>query len=62
VFWKSPKKGLIISAELHEKIARNAVSIYEKDSEVISVRSCTKARPDENKSGIAYKPAYYCGA
>jgi len=62
VFWKSPKKGLIISAELHEKIAANAVSIYEKDSEVICVRPGIKVSRGKNKSDIAYKPVYYCGA
>ncbi|MFH1113469.1 MAG: hypothetical protein V1792_06070 [Pseudomonadota bacterium] len=62
MFWKTRKKGLIISSELHEKLSRNAVPIHEPDSEVLCVRSLPKVRREKNKSIMAYKPAYYYGA
>ena len=56
MFWKPRNKGITISAELHEKIARNALSIYQADSEVVQVRPLENYRMEKKGDEPGYKP------
>ncbi len=47
MFWRSPQKSIIISAELHDKIARSCVNMNDIPGEVIKVR--TVGRNDRRK-------------
>lgn len=62
MFWKSRKKSLTISAELHEKVARNSVPIYLAGSEVTCVRPAARPVRRKEKTNKRQKQFYCYGA
>ena len=59
MFRKPRMKSLTISAELHEKIARNSVSIYQAESEVLCVRPGAKSE-EGNRKQDKKRRAVFC--
>ena len=59
MFWKLRKKSIIISAELHDKIAQNSPPIYVAGSEVVRIK---RGQDKKKRSGRSFEPLLCLGS
>lgn len=62
MFWKPRTNSIIISAELHQKIAQTCKPVYQADSEVVRVRPVAKTRSVKKKVKAQHEPMVCYGA
>ncbi len=60
MFWKLRKKSIIISAELHDKIAQSSPPLYVAGSEVVRIKRGQDRK--KKRSGRSFDPLLCLGS